>query len=105
MIARHIQEEPLNESSNGALEQRAVPGNGMLSRCVIRSLVGLRCGGNHFYFHIRSLWQGGNLDCGTARGILFEIRAVCFVYGLKVAEISQEYGCLDDVIKGQTVRS
>ena len=72
---------------------------------IIRSLVALRCGGNHFDFHIRSFWQGGNLDCGTGRGILFEIRSVNFVYGLKVGEISQENGCFDDVIKGQTFRS
>src|SRR6266550_5794498 len=42
-----------------------------LSRCIIRGLVGLRCGGDHFDFHIGSSGQRGNLDGGTGWGILF----------------------------------
>src|SRR6476620_5345517 len=76
-----------------------------LPRCIIRGLVGLGCGGNYLDFHIRSSRQRGNLDGGTGGGILFEIRAVCFVYRLKVAEVREENGCLNDVVEGQAFGS
>src|SRR4029453_13905748 len=72
-----------------------------LSRCIIRGLVGLPCGGNYLLFHLGSSRQGRNLDGGTGWGIFFEIRAVYFVYRLKVAEVREEKGCLNDVIKSQ----
>ena len=99
MIARHVQEEPFDEPSNGARQPRALPG-GILTRCVIRGLVGLGCGGNYLDFHIGSSRQAGNLDGGTGRGILLEIRAVYSVYHLKVAEVREENGCLNDVVQG-----
>ena len=87
MIARRINEEPFDEPSNGARERRALPGSGpILPRCIIRGLVGLRCGGNYLDFHIRPFRQRGYLNGGTGRGILFEIRAVYLVYRLKIAE-------------------
>src|SRR4029453_9614671 len=55
-----------------------------LSRCIIRGLVGPPCGGHFFSFPFGSWGQCGNLHGGTGWGILFEIRAVCFVYRLKV---------------------
>ncbi len=86
MVARRILEEPFDEPSNGARERRALPRSGILPRCIIRGLVGLSCGGNYLDFHVSSSRQRGNLDRGTGRGILFEIRAVYLVYRLKVAE-------------------
>src|SRR5882757_4294995 len=71
-----------------------------LPRCIICGLVGLGCGGNYLDFHIGSSRQRGNLHRGTGRGILFEIRAVYFVYHLKVAEVREENGCLNDVVEG-----
>src|SRR5436190_23141131 len=76
-----------------------------LPRCIICGLVGLRCGGNYLDFHIGSPRQCGNLDGGTGRGILFEIRAVYFVYRLKVAEVREKNRCLHDVIESQAFGS
>ena len=86
-------------------EPRALPGSGILPRRIIRSLVGLRCGGNYLDFHIGSPRQRGNLDGGTGRGILFEIRAVYLVYRLKIAEVHEENGCLHDVVESKTFHS
>ena len=106
MIAKHIHEEKFDEPSNGARERRALLGSGIiLPRCIIRGLVGLGCGGNYLDFHIRSSRQRGNLDGGTGRGILFEIRAVYLVYRLKVAEVREENGCLHDVIESKAFGS
>src|SRR5437879_3481210 len=105
MIMRCAERKSFDEPSNEARESRALPGSGILTRCIIRSLVGLRCGGNYLDFHIGSFRQCGNLDSGTGWGILFEIRAVYFVYRLKVAEVREENGCLNDVIKSQAFRS
>jgi hypothetical protein len=102
MIVRRIHGEPFDEPSNGARQRRALPGSGtILPRCIICSLVGLRCAGNYLDFHIGSSRQRGNLDGGTGGGILFEIRPVYFVYRLKVAEVCEENRRLDDMIKSQ----
>ena len=106
IIARRIPEEPFDEPSNGARQRRALPKRGaILPRCIIRRLVGLRRGGNYLDFHVSSPRQRGNLDGGPGRGILFEIRAVYLVYRLKIAEVREENGCLDDVIESQAFRS
>ena len=72
---------------------RCLPG------CIIRRLLGLTRNCNGFNLYLRSLWQRGDLDGGTGRRILFEIRAINFVYGLEICQISQENSCLDDVIE------
>ena len=106
MIARRIHEEPFDEPSNGAREPRALPGSGtILPRCIIGGLVGLCCGGDYLDFYVSSSRQRGNLDGGTGRGILFEIRAVYLVYRLKVAEVREENGCLNDVIESKAFGS
>src|SRR5262245_49892270 len=83
----------------------ALPGSGILPGRIICGLIGLSCSGNYLDFHIRSSRQRGNLHGGTGRRIFFEIRAVCFVYHLKIAEVGEEDGCLNDVIKSQTFHS
>ena len=97
--------DPFDEPSNGAREARALPRSGILTRRIIRGLVGIGCGGNHFDFHVSSSRQRRNLDGGTGRRIFFEIRAVYLVYRLKVAEVREKNGCLDDVIKNQAFHS
>jgi hypothetical protein len=101
-MARRISEQLFDEPSNKAREARALPRSGILTRRIIRGLVGIRCGGNYLDFYVSSSRQRGNLDRGTGRGILLEIRAVCLVYRLEVAEICEKDRCLNDVIKGQT---
>jgi hypothetical protein len=86
MITRRIHEAPFDEPSNGAREPRALPRSRILARCVISGCVGLGSGGNYLDFHIGSPRQRGNLDGGTGRGILFEIRTVYLVYRLEIAE-------------------
>src|SRR5205809_4750490 len=105
MIVRRIHEELFDEPSNGARQRRALLGSGTLTRRIIRGLADLSCGGDYFDFHVGSSRQRGNLDGGTGRRIFFEIRAVYLVYGLKVAEVRKENGCLNDVIKTQTFGS
>src|SRR5438067_3275174 len=91
MIVRRIHEEPFDEPSNGAREPRALPRSGIiLPRCVIRGLVRLGCGGNHFDFHVSSSRQRRNLDGGTGRRILFEIRAVYLVCRLLLEKKKHE---------------
>ena len=85
-IVRHIHKEPFDEPSNGARQRRALPRFRILTRCIIGGLIGLGRGGNYLDFHVSSSRQRGNLDGRTARGILFEIRAVYLVYSLKIAE-------------------
>src|SRR6266404_3183213 len=77
----------------------------ILSRRVIRCLLWFRCHGDHFDFHIGSSRQRGNLDCGTGRGILFKIRAVCFVYSLKVGEVGEKDRRFDDVVESHSLSS
>src|SRR5215471_17984095 len=86
---------------NGYARARALPGKGILSGSIIGGLVGFGRGGNYLDFHIGSSWQRGNLNGGTGRRIFFEIRAVDLVYRLKVAEVGEENGCLNDMIKSQ----
>ena len=86
-IARCVDEQPFDEPSNGAREPRALPGSGILTRCIIRRFYRVPCGGNYFDFHIGSSRQRGNLNGGTGRRILFEIRAVYLVYALEVSKI------------------
>ena len=106
MIARRIHEEPFDEPSNGARERRALPGSGtILPRCIIDGLVGLCCCGDYLDFYVSSSRQRRNLDSGTGRGSLFEIRAVYLVYRLKVAEVREENGCLNDVIESKAFGS
>jgi len=88
-----------------AREARALLRSGILPRRIIRGLVGIRCGGNYLDFYVSSSRQRGNLDGGTGWGIVFEIRAVCLVYRLKVAEVRQEDRSLHDVIKSQPLGS
>ena len=103
MIRLDIHEEPFDEPSNGARQRRALPGSGILTRRIIRALVGVGCGGNYLNFHVSSSRQRRNLDGGTGRRIFFEIRAVYLVYRLEVAEVRKENGCLNDVIKTQAL--
>jgi hypothetical protein len=98
--------EPFDEPSNGARQRRALPRSGIiLPRRIIRGLVGFCCGGNYLDFYIGSPRQRGNLDGGTGRGILFEIRAVYLVYRLKIAEVREKNGCLNDVIESKAFGS
>ena len=97
--------EPFDEPSNGAREPRALLRSGILPRCIIGGLVGLGCGGNYLDFHVCSPRQRGNLDGGTGRGILFEIRTVYLVYRLKVTEIREKDRCLHDVIESKAFGS
>src|SRR5262245_29087546 len=76
-----------------------------LSRRVIRRLLGVTGGSNHFDFHICAPRQGGNLDGGTGRGILFEIRAVCFVYRLKVVEVGEKNRGFDNAVESHSLSS
>ena len=106
MVARCIPEEPFDEPSNGAREPRALPGSGtILPGCIIRGLVSLRCGGDYLDFYVSSFRQRRNLDSGTGRGSLFEIRAVYLVYRLKIAEVREENGCFHDVIESKALSS
>ena len=59
---------------------------------------------NSFDLYLRSLGQRGDLFSGASGGILFEIRAINFVYGLKISQISEENGRLDDVDRKSTPR-
>ena len=105
MIARRIHKEPLDEPSNGARQRRALPGFGILTRCIIGGLIGRGCGGNYLDFHIGSSRQCRNLDGRTGWGILFEIRAVFLVHRLKIAEVCEENGCFHDVIESKAFGS
>ena len=77
----------------------------ILTRCIICGLVALRCGGNYLNFHISSSRQRGHLHGGTGRGILFEIRAVCFVYRLKVVEGGEEDRGFYDAVESHSLSS
>src|SRR5439155_1090093 len=68
---------------------------------VIRRLLGLPGICNSIDLYLRSLGQRGDLDSGTGRGILFEIRAINFVHGLEISQIGEENSCLNDVIKSE----
>src|SRR5437879_8916168 len=72
---------------------------------VIRRLLGLPGICNSIDLYLRSLGQRGDLDSGTGRGILFEIRAINFVYGLEIFQICEENRCLNDVIKSESFSS
>ena len=94
------------ERRNVHARARALPGSGIiLPGSVISRSLALLGSGNYLDFHIGSSRQRGDLDGGTGRGILFEIRAVYLVYRLEVGEIREENGCLDDVIQSQAFRS
>src|SRR5437867_6371825 len=75
------------------------------TRSVIRRLLGLPGICNSIDLYLRSLGQCGDLDSGAGRGILFEIRAINFVYGLEVSQISEEHGCLDHIIGSEFLGS
>ena len=105
MIVRRLHEESFDEPSNGAREPRALPRSGTLTRGIIRGLVGFGCGGNYLDFYISALRQRGNLNGGSGRRILFEIRAVYLVYRLEIAEARQKNRRLHDVIESKAFRS
>ena len=74
-------------------------------RRVIRCLLGLSAIRNSFDLYLCSPGQRRDLDSGAGRGILFEIRAINFVYGLEIAKISEENCRLNDVIKSEPLGS
>ena len=92
------------ESASGT-DARQLLAAGFLSGRVIRGLLGVTGGSNHFDFHIGAPRQRGDLNGRTGRGILFEIRAVCFVYGLKVAEVGEEDRGFNDAVESHSLSS
>ena len=59
--------------------------NSNLPRGVVCRLLAFFCCGDRFDFHPGSFRQSGNLDGGTCRRPLLEIRAINFVDGLEIA--------------------
>jgi hypothetical protein len=91
---------------NVVAKAHALPGSGIiLPGSVISRLSAFIRDRNNLDFHIRVFRKRGDLDSGTRRGILFEIRAINFVYRLEVAKIGEEDGGLNDVIKSEPLRS
>jgi hypothetical protein len=65
--------------------RRPLPRNGIiLAGSVVSRLLRLIHSGNNFNFHVSVLRQRGDLDSGTRRGILFEIRTINFVHELEI---------------------
>ena len=94
------------ERRNVHARARALPRSGIISaRRIISSLLGLLGSRDNFDFYIRSFRQRGHLDSGTRRGILFEIRAINFVYGLEISQIGEENRCLNNGIEGEPLGS
>src|SRR5438067_9069986 len=77
----------------------------LLTRSIICRLPGLTGICNRFNLYLGSPGQCGDLDSGTGRWILFEIRAVNFVYGLEITQISQEDRCLNHAIESESFSS
>ena len=74
-------------------------------RSVIRRVLGFPRNCNGFDLYLRSLRQRRDLYGGTCRGVLFEIRTVDFVHRLKISQISEENGCLNNIIKSEPLGS
>jgi hypothetical protein len=70
---------------NGHARARALPGSGIISAgSVIRRLSTFIRDRNDLDFHIRVFRQCGDLDSGTRRRILLEIRAINLVHDLEI---------------------
>src|SRR6266852_6603600 len=89
-----------NSRANISLHRHLILAGGVICR-----LPGLLRDGNNFDFHVGSFRQRGDLDGGTGRGILLEIRPIDFVNHLEITEVGKEDGCLDDIVESQTLGS
>ena len=101
-VFAHVK-KPAGETRAGPTDKMSVLRGS--PRSVIRRVLGVpsSCDGVNLY--LRSLRQRGDLHSGACRGTLFEIRAINFVYGLEISQISEENGCLNHAIESESLGS
>src|SRR5581483_2777530 len=60
---------------------------------------------DHFDFYVHVLRQCCDLNCGTRRGIGFEVGTINFINDLEIAEVGEENRCFDYVVKSKSLSS
>ena len=92
-MKRHLSGRLTQTPYNYACSFSILPGR-IISR--LYTLIGDR---DDFDFYICSFGERRDLDSGTSRGILLEIRTINFVNGLEIGEVRKEDRCLNDMVE------